>query len=61
MSGTQSPPLEFTGEEKVLGAPATNKAAGAANVKTDAEQRGGEWNLLPHAARRACCNYPEAA
>lgn len=42
MSGTQSPPLEFTGEETTLGAPATNKPAGAANVKPDAEQRGGE-------------------
>jgi len=45
MSGTQSPPLEFTGEEKTLGASATNKPEGVANVKMDAEQRGGEWNF----------------
>jgi len=52
MSGTQSPPLEFTGEERTLGAAATNKPEGAANVKTDAEQRGGEFGLpaeYPHA------------
>jgi hypothetical protein len=47
MSGTQSPPLEFTGEEKILGASATNKPVGAANVKTDTEQRGGELNFSP--------------
>jgi hypothetical protein len=41
MSGTQSPPLEFTGEEETLGAPATNKPAGVAEVKADTEQRGG--------------------
>ena len=45
MSGTQSPPLEFTGEERTLGAAATSKPEGAANVKTDAEQRGGEFGL----------------
>lgn len=50
MSGTQSPPLEYTGEEKVLGASAANKPAGTANVKTDAEQRGGEWDFSPSAA-----------
>ena len=61
MSGTQSPPLELTGEEKVLGASATNKPAGTANVKTDAEQRGGELNFSPSAARRARCNHPDAA
>jgi len=58
MSGTQSPPLEFTGEEKVLGAPATNKPVGEANVKMDAEQRGGELNFFLSAARRARSNHP---
>jgi len=51
MSGTQSPPLEFTGEEKTLGAPATNKPEGAANVKADVEQRGGEFGCLIRARR----------
>ena len=46
MSGTQSPPLEFTGEEKILGASAPNKPVGVANVKTDAEQRGGEFGCV---------------
>ena len=61
MSGTQSPPLEFTGEETTLGASATNKPAGAANVKPDAEQRGGEWNFSPSAARRAPPNRTNPA
>lgn len=52
MSGTQSPPLEFTGEEKTLGAPAINKPEGAANVKADAEQRAGEFGV--HAVSRTC-------
>lgn len=46
MSGTQSPPLEFTGEEKTLGASATNKPAGTANVKPDVEQRAGAFRFL---------------
>jgi hypothetical protein len=45
MSGTQSPPLELTGEEKTLGAPATNKPAGVASVKMDSEQRRGELGI----------------
>ena len=52
MSGTQSPPLEFTGEEKTLGAPATNKPEGAANVKADVEQRAGEFGV--HGVSRTC-------
>ena len=53
MSGSQSPPLELTGEEKTLGVPATNKSEGAASVKADAGQRAGEFDVHRVCPQRA--------